>query len=174
MLAVALPNAGLLQVGDVIGRALRTLHHAIGPAKGYHLRLAILETAEVDDSLLKCFDAVHVLIMAVFHRSVKYIIALVSAPLPLTFQTYCPLSTTTYSPPPPNLQIRRSTVEVGQASGLSIRAKLGPNLEATYDHSAPDGSPLLQHPVCVTKSTTIPATQSRSIPYRHTRNTTNS
>ena len=41
--------------------------------------------------------------------------------MPPTFQTNCPLSTTTYSPPPPNPSIPRSILKVGQASGLFIR-----------------------------------------------------
>src|ERR1035441_7353365 len=79
MLAVALPHAGLLQVGDVIGVALGAAYNAIRPPERNHLRLAILKTAEVDDCLLKSLDAVHILIMAVSVGSVKYIIALVSS-----------------------------------------------------------------------------------------------
>src|ERR1039458_4855178 len=75
MLAVALPHAGLLQIGGRIGCTLRALHDAIGPAKGNHLRLAILESAEVDDCPLKCCDAFHVLRIRLFGWSVKYIIA---------------------------------------------------------------------------------------------------
>ena len=79
MLAVALPNAGLLQAGNMLGAALGAAYNAIRPPERNHLRLAILKTAEVDDCLLKSLDAVHILIMAVSVGSVKYIIALVSS-----------------------------------------------------------------------------------------------
>src|ERR1017187_3784396 len=79
MLAVALPNAGLLQVRDVLGVALRAAYNAIRPAERNHLRLAVLETTEMDDCLLKSLDAVHVLRIRLFVWSVKYIITLKSA-----------------------------------------------------------------------------------------------
>src|ERR1035441_2295839 len=90
MLAVALPNAGLLQAGNMLGAALGAAYNAIRPPERNHLRLAVLETTKVDDCLLKSLDAVHVLRIRLFVWSVKYIIALVSRHCHQHFKTIAP------------------------------------------------------------------------------------
>jgi len=53
---------------------MRTLHRAIRPAKLNHELFAVLKIAEVNDCLLKCLYAVHVVNIGVWSWSVKYII----------------------------------------------------------------------------------------------------
>src|ERR1700737_2956332 len=75
MFAVALPHAGLGEIGNLLRSTGRALHHTVRPAERNHFALAIFVICEVDYRLLKCFDDVHVLRIRLFAWSVKYIIA---------------------------------------------------------------------------------------------------
>jgi len=154
VLAVAFPNAGLFKVCDVIGAALRTLHVAIRPAKGNHLALAVFKIAEVDDRLLKCFEAVHESSMRFLVRSVKYIIALNSvtfgaAPFAVSATASSGLTVSFSSSTPSVCTVAGSTVTAVGVGTCSITASQAGNVNysaatpVTQSSIIASGSPAL-------------------------------
>ena len=74
MSRVALPHASLSEIGDFLSATAWAAYLAVRPAKLYHHLVAVLETLEVDDGLLKCLYACHAVSIRIFLRYVKYII----------------------------------------------------------------------------------------------------
>jgi hypothetical protein len=59
VLAVALPNARLFKIGNMVGVATRAAHNAIRPAKRYHELAAVLEVFEEDNRFSKSVSQFH-------------------------------------------------------------------------------------------------------------------
>ncbi len=53
MLAVAFPHPRFFEIDHVIGSAMRTPNHAIGPPQFHHEMAAVFVILEVDDCVLK-------------------------------------------------------------------------------------------------------------------------
>lgn len=59
MLRIALPDASVGEISDVLGTAMRTPHLTIGPAEFHHESFAVFVIREVDDCFLKCAGRFH-------------------------------------------------------------------------------------------------------------------
>ena len=74
VIAVALPDSRVRQVGHAVGPAARALDDTIGPADGEDRRVAVGVVREVQNRVSECCVAAHESTIRLFSGCVKYVI----------------------------------------------------------------------------------------------------